>query len=86
MTENNDERQPSDAPRTITFTDEEVSSAQMAEQAALQEVTNQHLQNRVVTLRAMVNKLQAENADLRLMVEAHELALEEPVNAESASQ
>lgn len=52
-----------EAPETATsfnITDEDVSEAQRQEQQALVEAQMSHLNNRVVVLRATVNRLQAE--------------------------
>lgn len=79
------EDQNSENERTITLTQEELSAAANAEQVALQEVTNNHLNNRVVTLRALVNRLQTDLDEAKLKLEAHELHLEESEETEPAA-
>ena len=70
--------------RSVAFSKEEISSAQAAEQMELTQAQFRHFNDRVVTLRAFLNRAYEEMSELRqqlsdaeLRAEAYELALEE---------
>lgn len=57
----------------LTLSDEEVSSAQAEEQAAMNNAQLSHLNQRVVLLRATVNRLARENEKLRAQLESESI-------------
>jgi hypothetical protein len=72
--------------QSTTYTQEEVSSAESAEQAALSKAQNQYLTQRVVVLRAQLDRAKRDIEALRNALSAIEVPDAEPVDPEETPE